>query len=68
MSGITSWKCGACGGIHGWVCPYFGGPGKYNPPPCSREEGERRRVRDKAGKIGPFSYLRTDALAGREGE
>lgn len=55
---VDSWSCGACGGIHGWVCPYFGGPGKYNPPPCSQVEGERRRQRDFNNKVGPFSHLR----------
>jgi hypothetical protein len=58
MGGITEWLCGACGGRHGWVCPYFGGPGRYNPPPCSEAEGKRRRDRDKAAKIGAFIHLR----------
>jgi hypothetical protein len=57
---MDQWQCGACGGIHGWECPYFGGPGRFNPPPCSREEGERQRAADLAAMVGPFRHLRSE--------
>lgn len=69
MSGITEWTCGACGGVHGWVCPYFGGPGRFNPPPYSRAEGERRCAADRAAKVGAFVHLRrTPAKCGKDRE
>jgi hypothetical protein len=55
MSGIQQWLCGACGGVHGWSCPYFGGPGRYNPPPMSKEDGQKERNADKKAKRGPFA-------------
>jgi hypothetical protein len=57
-AGIGPWTCGACGGIHGWVCPYFGGPGRYNPPPYPEKEAQRRRDDDFKNKRGAFRHLR----------
>lgn len=61
------WQCGACGGVHDWVCPYFGGPGRFNPPPMRREEGERQRDADRKAKVGAFFYLRKEKEVGDKG-
>jgi hypothetical protein len=57
-AGIGPWTCGACGGVHGWVCPYFGGPGRYNPPPMSEAEAQKRVAEDRKAKQGAFFHLR----------
>lgn len=49
-SGISQWLCGGCGQVHGWICPYFGHPGKKLTVAELMQVKDRMKADEKAGQ------------------